>query len=311
MHDLNWSDFRLLHEIGRAGSLSGAAVSLRVNQSTVSRRLSGLERQLGCRLVDRSVAGAVLTEAGVEMYQLAEQIAQKISDKTAGLIGRDAAVGGRLVISCVDMMIDRFLAPHLAAFTAQFPEIELQVDGSLRPANLMQNEAEVVIRISANPHEVLVGTRICDFALAVYRTARQADDQTMPYDWIGWSHHSTADKIMRHHFPDAVPKHFGDNYLTINAMVRTGIGRAMLPCYWADLDAELVREAPELVPAELGLWLLTHPEKRRMARIRAFVDFMLPRLRANRDWFEGRGRISAKSEQGEDNRENRKSVGKE
>lgn len=293
MHDLNWDDLRLLLAIGQVGSLSGAADRLGINQSTVSRRLARLEAQLDCRLVERSVLGISLTEAGVELFQMAEQMSEDVTSRTARLIGRDANVSGRLIVTCVDMMVDRFLAPHLAAFADQYPDIELLLQTNLAPANLMKNEAEVAIRISADPHQVLVGTRICDFALSVYVAQAAIRISVTDREWIGWREEGTAARIMAQHFPDVFVRHRVDNYLAMNAMVRAGLGAAMLPCYWADQDGGLRRLYPETVPAGLGLWLLIHPDKKRMARIRAFVDFMVPRWKAHQNWFEGRGILDA------------------
>ena len=286
MHGMDWDDFRLLLEIARAGSLSAAAVRLRINQSTVSRRLSQLEHVLQCRLVERSVTGITLTDAGADLFRMAEQMEEDVADQTAALVGRDRQVSGRLTITCVDMMVDRFLAPHLSEFATKYPEIELVLRGSMQPVNLMRNEAEVALRISANPHEVLVGRMICDFALAVYVARKYLTGTTQP-DWIGWTDGTTAAQIMARHFPDITPRHIADNYPAVNAMVRAGLGAAMLPCYWADRDADLVRINPDTVPAGLGLWVLIHPDKSRVARIRAFVDFIQPRLKAYRDLFEG------------------------
>jgi DNA-binding transcriptional LysR family regulator len=68
----------------------------------------------------------------------------------------------------------------------------------------------------------------------------------------------------------------------------SGLGVAALSCYLGDSDARLVRLRPDPLPAGLSLWVLTHADLRRTARIRAFSDFLVDALSRERDLLEGR-----------------------
>lgn len=61
---MNWDDVRIFLAIQRAGTLRGAAQELVIDQTTVSRRLTGLERALGSRLFLRTTGGLALTDIG-------------------------------------------------------------------------------------------------------------------------------------------------------------------------------------------------------------------------------------------------------
>ena len=68
-----------------------------------------------------------------------------------------------------------------------------------------------------------------------------------------------------------------------------GMGVAALPCYWADQDPSLRRIYPDpYAPNGLGFWVLIHPDMRRTARVRAFVDFITRVLKEYQPRFEGR-----------------------
>src|SRR5688500_170580 len=69
----DWDDARFFLAIARAGSVSGAGRNLRVQQSTVSRRLAGLEETLGARLFERTPDGYILTPAGESLHARAER----------------------------------------------------------------------------------------------------------------------------------------------------------------------------------------------------------------------------------------------
>jgi DNA-binding transcriptional LysR family regulator len=79
-----------------------------------------------------------------------------------------------------------------------------------------------------------------------------------------------------------------DSLMAARALAREGIGIAALPCYLADPDARLKRLAPPIDAMASSLWLLTHPDLKRVTRIRAFLDFTAAALTARRRVFEGR-----------------------
>src|SRR5688500_2149811 len=70
----NWDDLRSFIEVTRTKSLSGAAGKLGVNHTTVARRIQSLEESLAVQLFDKTPTGYVLTEAGSQLLNLAEQI---------------------------------------------------------------------------------------------------------------------------------------------------------------------------------------------------------------------------------------------
>ncbi|MBZ9605133.1 hypothetical protein LB462_25225 [Phyllobacterium sp. KW56] len=71
-------------------------------------------------------------------------------------------------------------------------------------------------------------------------------------------------------------------------MARAGMGVAALPCYLADPDPELRRVGSPLPDMEVSLWLLTHPDLRRVARTRTVLDFLAYHLGKRRALIEGR-----------------------
>jgi molybdate transport repressor ModE-like protein len=89
-------ELRVLDEVARAGSLSGAARALGVSQQSVSARLRGLERRVRLELVLRSTAGAVLTEAGETMLAWAREVldaADRLDVALDGLRGESRGRG--------------------------------------------------------------------------------------------------------------------------------------------------------------------------------------------------------------------------
>ncbi|MEM7222681.1 MAG: LysR family transcriptional regulator [Pseudomonadota bacterium] len=291
---MKWDDLRVFLALARAGSFAGAGRALSVNQSTVSRRLASLEADLGARLLERGGEGLFLTATGEELLALAQGVEQGFERIDRRLVGRDARLSGRLTVTCVDMMVDRYLAPHLTRFATDNPEIELNLATAFQPLDLARREADVAIRVSADPPETLVGRRLMDFALGVYGApefiealGEAPDPENVP--WIGWNSESTHQRMIADHFPTAGARHRVDSLLAASALARAGLGATVLPCYWADRDPGLRRLYPQpIANHRRGLWVLAHPDVRKAARVRAFTRFVSEVLLAERDLFEGR-----------------------
>lgn len=288
MHAMLWDDLRFLLAVHRSGSLSRAASMLGVNQSTVSRRILACENQLSVKLVERQPEGAIVSEAGRALCALAENTEAELEFVIKDISDASQELSGPIVVACVDMMVDRFLAPHLARFQLANPNIELSVLVGLDAVDLTRGKADIALRVSQGPDENLAGRRLCDFGLGIYGAANI--DCTKALGWIEWPGGRWFEASIPQHLKSHDVKHRTDSFLSMNALVRAGLGIAILPCYWADADPNLRRIYPSPVShPDLGLWLLYHPDKKQAPRVRALIDFLMPAVVANQDQFSGLG----------------------
>jgi DNA-binding transcriptional LysR family regulator len=111
MQNSEWSDYRVFLAVLRAGSLSLAARLLRLDQSTVGRRLAGLEAAVGARLFDRTPNGYALTAAGESVRADIEHIEQSLPNVERGLSGGDARIEGTIRIATTEAFASAFPDP--------------------------------------------------------------------------------------------------------------------------------------------------------------------------------------------------------
>jgi DNA-binding transcriptional LysR family regulator len=291
---LTLKDLQLLMALGRSGSLTGAARKLAVDHSTAFRRLGRIERRLGVRLFERARDGYAPTLAGEAAIAAAVQVLGELNDLERRLAGQDLKPSGCVRVTTTDTLVD-FLAPTFAAFRNSHPDIILEVVISAAFFTLTQREAEVAVRPTAEPDETLIGRKVGVVAYAVYgaRTrfrALEADLQAA--EWLGFeqglSHLGAARWLADHVRPDRIVMR-ANSLIALRAAARAGLGLAILPCFLADAAPELVRVAEPISELATPLWLLTHPDLRRMARIRAFLDFAAANIAARRLVLEGTG----------------------
>jgi molybdate transport repressor ModE-like protein len=284
----------LIRAIAEGGSLSAAARRLGVDHSSAFRSLGALERQLGTRLFERARAGYTATAAGEAALATARHLIDELDALQSRLAGEDMRPSGVVRLTTTDTLVD-FLGPMLAVFRAEHPEITIELIVSNAFFTLSRRDADVALRPATDAPEHLVGRRLATLATAFYGTPallkaleRGADLRSLP--WVApdesLSHLASARWIAREVAPERVS--FRASTLMGLAMAaRQGLGVAPLPCCLADADKRLRRLAPPLAEMASALWLLTHPDLRRVARVRVFAAFSHAWLARRSAVFEG------------------------
>ncbi|MCP5072747.1 MAG: LysR family transcriptional regulator [Rhodobacteraceae bacterium] len=291
--DTNWDDVRIFLAVARTGTLSAAARSLRVSQPTVSRRLSAMEIRQKVKLFDRLSGGYELTPAGHELFEAGERIENEFAEAGRKIVGRDEQLTGTLRITCTEVIANLYLSPHLSRFAVLHPGIDLNVLGTFQNLDLNRREADVAIRVSADPPGNLIGRRLARAALGVYVAKDSAQDYNADcisddWNWLGWQDENYNQMLIKVPFPSAKIKHRVDDLQTMRSFARAGLGVATLPCYIADVDPGLARIISDVQPREdLDIWVLYHPDLRRVTRIRMFIDFICEAITADKSLFEG------------------------
>ena len=269
----DWDDLRLFLAVARAGSLSGAARSLGVTHSTVFRRIGAFEARLRVRLFDRLPGGYALTQAGEEMRDSVIRIEEEITALALKVTGQDQRPTGTIRITTTDLLAVGVLPRHVAAFRAEWPEIEIEVVVADRVLDLTRREADVALRIGNPGQETLIGRRVGRLAFAAYGAADRPPGDPAEGDWIGYgSAHGPLSRNLARWWPDARQVYRTNSIIAAHAGAKAGIGLAALPCVIADCDPSLIRAAALPEDFMLDLWLLIHEDLRQTARIRVFMQ---------------------------------------
>jgi len=277
---LAWDDLLYVLSVGRTGSLSGAARALRVNHSTVFRRIGTIEEQLAVRLFDRRRDGYVPTAAGEEVIALADHLDETVIALERRLAGEDLRPSGTVRFTTTDTMISTVI-PICAAFREAYPEICVELVTGNEFLNLSRRDADVALRPSAKPPETLHGRRLATIAFAVYGASPYlartgGPDLGRAHQWIGLDDslsHLGAYRWIADNVPRERIGFRASSFVAVVDAARAGLGLAVLPCYLGD-DSGLVRIGAPLPAVATDLWLLVHDDLRRTARVRVFLDFL-------------------------------------
>ena len=294
-HAIKWDDLRFFLAVERARTLRGAARQLDVNHATVTRRLEALETALGARLFDRRPEGFTLSQAGEELLVSAERVEAELFGVQRKIAGSDMQPSGQVRVSVPPAMLRSFLTQELVAFAKAHPAIELEVDASHSLSDLARREADVSIRMTDEVTDDLVGRRIASYSKAIYVSRDYLGDTPGGLDssrhfWIGWGDDKPSPQWTRNTpFPDLPIRHaFFSNLLQLEA-AKQGLGIALLPCFLGDPELGLRRVPGSGILPGLSIWVLFHSDLRKTARVRAFVDFIVPAIQRHRALLHGEG----------------------
>lgn len=146
----------------QAGSISKAALRLGCGKSVISRQLTKLEAELGTRLIQRSTRRLALTEVGALVFQETQQIERALAniEQMAGQYQQE--VRGSLRVACPLPMGHRHLVPLIAAFTAQFPNVDVTLMVEDRLVDLIAEQVDVAVRIGHLADSTLIACKLAD-----------------------------------------------------------------------------------------------------------------------------------------------------
>ena len=274
---LQWDDIRYFLELARTGSLSGAARRLRVEHSTVARRVEALEQSLGIRLFDRLPKAWSLTAEGETLVAQAGRLddeAQAFSRAALGV----SSLQGTVRVSAPPVLAGHFLVPRLAAIRVRWQNIDLEVIGESRDANLARGEADLAIRMSRPSAPGLAARCIGDMGYGLYAAHGYIRRPPDAWEFLGYDDSLVQVPQQRWLTQVAGNRRFvfrsNDLAALLNA-ARVGLGIAVLPHFLAANDDALSPVSDPACPTVRQIWLVMHPDVKRSPRVRLLADLLV------------------------------------
>jgi DNA-binding transcriptional LysR family regulator len=292
---VHWDDLKLFVTVAQSGTVRGAAHRLKVDASTVSRRIAALEQGVGARLFERTSGGLRLTSAGKAVLQSGEKVDSEIQELARRLVGHDGRLEGVVRVTFPGSLT-RILHTAMASFVERHPAIEMELLTADALLDVDGRQADVAVRVMGQPPEHLVGRRVGSLAGAVYASRDYLERRPLPLDsrehsWVEWDARLATKPAFRwlsERFPERRVVARGLSTADVTAAVVAGAGMGALPCVVGDGEPTLVRlfDAPKETWS--SVWLLTHRELKPAARVRVVMSHLVESLRAERWRIEGR-----------------------
>ncbi len=281
----SWDEIKTAYHVARAGTVSGAAETLGVHHATVIRHIDTLEERLGVKLFQRHARGYTPTEAGHDLLRVARTTDDQFSQLAGRLRGGGHDMRGELVVTSLDTM-SHLLVPALARFRAQHPQLTIRYLTSDRLFRLEYGEAHVAIRAGAAPEQPdnvvqpFVRYEMALYASKAYAAANGIPES--PAEFAGHRFIALDDPASRSPFSRWINANVPTGSIIFRSndagvlrdAVAAGAGIGFVSCLWAQKRESMIRVMPPLEDWYVQLWLVTHMDLHRIAKVQTFLKFL-------------------------------------
>jgi DNA-binding transcriptional LysR family regulator len=228
--EIDPADLLLFARIVECGSFSAAAERVQLPKSTVSRRITLLEGQLGERLLQRTTRKLVLTEFGASLLEHARKVADETEAAAALAQHRQGAPSGLLRVSMPADLANIAMSGVFARFMNQYPNIALELDLSPRRVDLVAEGYDVAIRMGNLPDDAsLAARRVTVSTIKLYASPRYTALRGLP---------EHPDDLFKHDLLSLPPR--------LSGMIRWELLRGKTR-WERELPVKLLANSPELL----------------------------------------------------------------
>jgi DNA-binding transcriptional LysR family regulator len=287
------NDLLLFARVADLGSFSRAAERLGVPKSTVSRRVSTLEAQLGERLLLRTTRKLTVTDFGQAVLEHARHVAEDVEAATSLAQNRQVAPSGLLRVTMPGDLANLVLGPMLSRFAMEHPAITLELDLSSRFVDLIGESFDVAIRMGPLRDDAsLAARRIATFSIGLYAARAYLDRRGTPRVPADLVEHdvlqilsrtgSTMPWELRHGSDrwEGLPRTraIANSPEMLMRMALKGLGITRVNDHFAlpyVKSGELVPVLPRWRPAPVDAWAVFPGRRLMPAKTRAFVDALV------------------------------------
>jgi len=289
---LDWNDLHSFLELSRCGKLTLAARRLKVEPTTISRRVTRLEEELNTHLFDRSPKGYALTEEGAQLLPHAEKIDSELNLVHQKFSTSNLKLTGTVRIASPEALGVGILSKHVKEFHSLYPEIELELLADTRVRSISKREADISIVLERPKSNRLVTWKLGKFRLSLYGSR----DYLKPHSKI-----KTIKDLYEHpfiSFIDDLIEHPQLRYLidvleAPNIIFRSnsfqsqyqsisdGMGLGFLHDFLAAKDKALKSVLENEIFITREYWMIVHKDIRHLSRISAVSRFFTDKIKMN------------------------------
>jgi DNA-binding transcriptional LysR family regulator len=279
---MNWDDIRYVLVLSRTGSLSRTAKELKVDHTTVGRRIEFIEATLNVKLFTRNTQGYVCTAEADALLPEMRRVEDAVLALERGAHAQHEEVSGLVHVTSGETFGAHYLAPRIALLGQKNTGLQIALDVGGKVLDLARREADIAVRFFRSKHEDLVVRKVGEVSHALYASKEYL--RTHPVKSGHLAQHpmlvpTPGTDVIETNWVEKISQ--GATFafvctltLALVEAAKAGAGIAVLPRYIGDMEPTLKRIPMPDEPRET-LWLTVHKDVRNTKRIRVVMDFLL------------------------------------
>jgi len=291
-NSLDWDDLKVFLHTARGRSLGGAAKRLRVDQSTISRRIAHLESTLGLALFERLPSGLRVNEAGERLLCHAERIESAVIAMREDVQGGGSRMAGRVRLATMEGIASLYLASRFSRLRQRHPNLTVELLTSPQTVSVNRREADLFLSFFQPAGQGMVSERLGCFQLGLYGSQSYLEREGVPERPADLARHSFVtyiddliqldsvrwlDDVIKN---PAVSFHSNSMIAQMNAAAG-GLGLVLLPSFAAVGRGDLIPVLHDRMSTAREVWLNVHSDLQFVPRIRAVSSFLKATFKAD------------------------------
>lgn len=281
----NWDEVRTAYHVAKSGTVSGAADVLGVHHATVIRHVDALEARLGIKLFQRHARGYTATEAGADLCRVAQATDDQFNQLAGRVKGKGNEVSGELVVTSL-VGLAPLMSPALAGFQEEYPDVTVRYLTGERLFRLEYGEAHVAIRAGAVPEQPdnvvqpFVSQQVALYASESYiarHGAPEHEDDYARHRFVGHDSETSRAPFFQwlgEHVPRENVVFRSTDNRAMELAICAGAGIGFMTVSDAQSHGNMVQIAPTREEWRAPLWIVTHVDLHRTAKVQSFLRFV-------------------------------------
>jgi DNA-binding transcriptional LysR family regulator len=295
---LDWDDLRVFLACARTGSFKEGARRLRLDPTTVARRVQRLEDEMRTTLFVRSPRGLQLTAAGAELLEASHSVETAVD--RVGAAESFTAATGVVRLSASEGFGAHVLAPAIPALLDSRPGLRLELVATAGFLSASSREADIAVTLAPPTSSRLAVERLTDYGLGLYGAPAYLDRAGRPQgvEDLGAHHlvgyiddllYAAELRYLNEIHPDLRVRATSSSIRAQLELSVAGAGLCVLPHFMADASPALEPVLPDAVRLTRTFWISVHRDLQETRRIRIVRDWLLATVAAQSVRLRGLG----------------------
>lgn len=296
MEQFDLNEIAIFVKVVDAGSFTGAAKSLGLPKSTVSRKITQLEERLGVRLLQRTTRTLSLTDTGSAYYNQCSRIIGDVEEANIAVTEMQSKPKGLLRITAPMLFGSRVLSDMVSEFLQKNPEIQVEMMLTDQPLDLIQEGIDVAFRVGHLADSSLIARPLGEIKTIVCASPEYIKKNGSPnhpselinHSTLGWSPKGNWEFDSPEQFSAEInPRVRVNDILSMRMLAINGVGIARLPTFLCAEDINEGRLNPVLCDwsySGVPIHALYASNRHLSVKVRTFVDFIVDGLRQSQPW---------------------------
>lgn len=296
LEEMDWDDLRLFLAVMRTETLTHAAKRLKLDHSTVCRRIAQLELCLGGALFQRHRTGLKPTELALSVLENANSVEAAVLAMRESLSGKNQEPAGTVRIAMMEGIGSLYLARRILPFIQRYPQIRLELITSSQLLNITRREAEIFLSFFKPDGRNLHCEQVGQIALSLYGAdnyfARFGEPKSVAELSQHWFTSYVEDLVqidavrwLDDVILDPQISFYSNSMVAQMTAAGAGVGLVLLPQFSVEKENTLRPILEQQVVVRRDLWLSVHHDLEFSNRVKVTLQFLRDLLQTEQSYL--------------------------